>query len=592
MKNQSERPSPRTIVLLDPGVKDDKVIWGEKILAIAKAKYLQREFPDAKVFTCNSDDLAKIAAMRLDLLISTYTGPSPPWRVDSIAEIVSGTTLLEVNNHGNLLEEFARILVDGYITNSVRATKVLGRERPAAYIPLGIDDDTEPLSPAQRYIADVVFLGSGGRGNKRPETTRRYLDPAKKFDFALWGSYWDRDYWSDVYADNPEANDWYRFWRGPLPLNDITRLYSSAKIVLNYHEDSQRDWGMWNNRTYEALAAGAFVICDDAYGLREELGDGIVITSGGSETTRLIEHYLAHPDERHRIARIGRQIVKARYGYGRWARSLREFYFRLQSPKAEPASLRDDSSPISPTSPKFTVMMPVYERVIGLRAAIESVINQTYRDWELIIADDGSRSLEVLQLLEEYRDTPGIYVLNLPHRGQGAALNAAARMARGDYLCRLDSDDLFVQDALQIVSGYVARFPEVSYFYSSRLVMDESGNIVETNHKSVPFDTKLLIDRYIAHPLICWRRDAFTTVGGFREDIRWAEDYDLALRMAVDHKFQHMEEFLYKIRYHGGGRITTTLSSDEMRRAEETIRATSAAALREALRTRDQQRGE
>jgi hypothetical protein len=500
--------------------------------------------------------------------------------------------LLAVNNHGDLLEEFARIPIDGYITNSVRATQILGRQRPAAYIPLGIDDDVDPLPPDPHYTAEVVFLGSGGRGNKRPETTRRFLDPAKKFDFALWGSYWDQSYWADVYVDSPEANDWHRFWRGPLPFDDITRLYSSAKIVLNYHEDSQRDWGMWNNRTYEALGAGAFLICDEAYGIREELGGGMVITSGGSETERLIAYYLAHPDERDHIARTGRRIVKARYGYSRWASSVREFYFRLQSAKAEPTRLGSHGSLAGPRSPKFTVMMPVYERVIGLRAAIESVINQTYGDWELIIADDGSRSLEVLRLLEEYRGTPGLYVLNLPHRGQGAALNAAARIASGAYLCRLDSDDLLAEDALQTVDGYVERFPEVSYFYSSRLVMDENGNIVETNHKSVPFDTRLLIDRYIAHPLICWRRDAFMAVGGFREDIKWAEDYDLALRMAVDHKFQHMEEFLYKIRYHSGGRITTTLSSDEMKRAEEEIRATSAAALREALRVREQQRSE
>ncbi len=94
----------------------------------------------------------------------------------------------------------------------------------------------------------MVFLGSGGRGNKRPATTRHFLECAKRFDFAIWGNYWDRDYWAREYVANPSANDWYRFWRGPLPLGDIAALYSSAKIVLNFHEDSQREWGMWNNR--------------------------------------------------------------------------------------------------------------------------------------------------------------------------------------------------------------------------------------------------------------------------------------------------------------------------------------------------------
>ncbi len=267
--------------------------------------------------------------MKVDLLLSYYTGPYPPWRMDNIADFVDGITILAVVNHGDLIEEFARVQVDGFVTNSVRAAAVLGRSRPAAYIPLVVEDDFGRVDPIDRYRADVTFLGSGGRGNKRPETTRHYLDPAKRFDFALWGSYWHAEYWADVYADNPAANDWHRYCRGPLPIGDIAKLYSSARIVLNYHEDSQREWGMWNNRTFEALACGALLISDDVAGLREEFGDGIVITSGGEETARLIEHYLARPEECRRIGKIGQAIVRRKYTYSRWARSVHEFYDRL-----------------------------------------------------------------------------------------------------------------------------------------------------------------------------------------------------------------------------------------------------------------------
>jgi hypothetical protein len=320
--------SPCTIVLFCPGLKEES-IWGEQLAVISETKYLAKEFPGATIHQFGLEDLDRLATMQVDLLISYFTGPRPPWRVDNIAEYVDGVTILKVVNHGDLLEEFAQIPVDGFMTNSARAAEVLGQRRPAAFIPLAVEDDYGPVAPQDRYRAEVVFLGSGGRGNKRPATTQHFLQAAKRFDFAIWGNYWDRDYWAREYLANPEANDWYRFRRGQLPLGDIAALYSSAKIVLNFHEDSQREWGMWNNRVFEALGVGALMICDEAAGLREVFGDAIVYTPGGEETARLIEYYLARPEERRRIGERGRRIVMERYIYSRWARAVHALYDRI-----------------------------------------------------------------------------------------------------------------------------------------------------------------------------------------------------------------------------------------------------------------------
>jgi glycosyltransferase involved in cell wall biosynthesis len=577
------------IVLFSPGL-DEQSVWGEKILVTGQAASLRNEFPGAEVFTFGLGDIDKIAAMRVDLLISYYTGPRPPWRADDIADLVDGITILTVWNHGDLLEEFARIRVDGFATNSKSATQILGRHRPTLYLPTAIADDYGPFEPDPRYRADVVYLGGGGRGNKRPETTRRYLEPAMKFDFALWGSHWEREYWAGVYADNPDANRWHRFWRGRLPLDDIARLYSSAKIVLNYHEDSQREWGMWNNRVFEALGCGALMICDEALGLREEFGDAIVYTSGGPETEELIAYYLAHPEERRRRGALGRRIVDQKYTFSRGARTLREFYQRLARDRqlaSDANGNRGGNGSLADgralAAPRFTVMIPVYDRVLGLRDAIESVLNQSCPDFELILADDGSTRPEVAATIDAYRAEPRMRVLRMAHRGQGAALNSAARVARGTYLCRLDSDDLLVPEALEVMNQYVERYPEVSYFYSSRFVIDEDGEILESHHKTRPFDPARLLEAYSTNPFLCWKRDDFLAVDGFREHIRFAEDYDLALRMACRFKFRNVDEFLYKIRYHSANRITTTLSEEERRREEDQVRATSGAALREKL---------
>jgi hypothetical protein len=319
-----------TIVLLSPGLRETGVVWGERIVVEGEAKALRQVFPGSRVLTLGAEELPGLDGAPVDLLISCYTGPRPPWRVDDIAERVDGITILQVVNHADLLDEFSRIPVDGFITNSRPACAVLGRHRPAAYVPLAVAEDYGPTAPVDRYCADVVYLGSGGRGNKRPETTRHYLAPAKAFDFHLWGGCWDREYWAPVSDGAAAPNDWYRYWRGLLPVDDIAALYSSARIVLGYHEDSQRAWGMWNNRVLEALGCGAFLISDDALGLREEFGEAVEITAGGADTARLIAHYLPRADERRRRGELGRRIVQARYTYGHWARAVRSFYEALR----------------------------------------------------------------------------------------------------------------------------------------------------------------------------------------------------------------------------------------------------------------------
>ncbi|HYA35702.1 MAG TPA: glycosyltransferase, partial [Candidatus Binataceae bacterium] len=383
------------------------------------------------------------------------------------------------------------------------------------------------------------------------------------------------------YADNPTANRWHRLCRGVLPMDDIARLYSSAKIVLNYHEDSQREWGMWNNRVFEALACGALLITDDAEGLAEEFRDGLAPTQGGADTRRLIEHYLAHPEERARIGAAGRAIVRRRYIYEHWLAPVRDFCTRVVADARQ--SRNHDALPANerlPNRPDFSIVIPVYNRMLGLREAVESALAQTYRNFELIIADDGSDSPDVQEFLDLCRRDSRISVLRLPHRGPGAALNAAARGARGEYLCRLDSDDMLSNDALETLRGYIAREPDVSYFYSSRLVIDEAGEVMESHHRSRPFDLQALAERFICNHLICIRRRDFLAVNGFREEIRFGEDYDLALRMAARFRFRNVDEFLYKLRYHRAGNITNGLSAAERDFWLREIASSSGAALR------------
>lgn len=316
------------IVLLTPGL-NERAVWGERLVLRGFANALPRAFPDARIALVDAANGRDLAGRRVDLLVSLCTGPRLPWRADDIAQHVDGVTVLWVVNHPELLREFAAVPVDGFMTNSRRAVRVLGASRPTIWCPLGVDIERFSGLPQDRYRADVVFLGSGGVGNKDPKTTHHYLDPAKRFDFGLWGSNWSHEYWAQLNGHDRGTNDWHRFWRGPLPVGDEAALYASARVVLGYHEDGQRQWGMWNNRVFEALAAGALLISDEAAGLVDEFGDAVVTTRGGEESAVQIERFLRDPRGRRRRGDIGRGLVTQGYTYHHAAARLRDHYLSL-----------------------------------------------------------------------------------------------------------------------------------------------------------------------------------------------------------------------------------------------------------------------
>ena len=311
------------------------MIWGERVVAASMKRALEREIPGANVQSWAWTDRPRLEQMSIDLLISAYTGPRPPWRWDDVAELVSGISMLMVYNHAYRLDEFSRLPFDGFITNSRRGVALLGRARPAAWVPLAADPELHrPVTPQPRYRASVVFLGSGGLGHRTAETFERYLRPALDAGVQIWGAYWSEAYWAPTFAERPELNTWHEHWRGPLPVGETAALYSSADVVLGFHETSQRDCGMWNNRVFEALACGATFVCDEAEGLAEEFGEAVVTTPGGDRLAETLRWLLADPAERARRGRIGRDLVLERFTYAHWARRVHRFALELSERKA------------------------------------------------------------------------------------------------------------------------------------------------------------------------------------------------------------------------------------------------------------------
>ena len=219
----------------------------------------------------------------------------------------------------------------------------------------------------------------------------------------------------------------------------------------------------------------------------------------------------------------------------------------------------------------FSVVIPVFNRSKYLDKALQSVLGQTYKDFEIIVVDDGSDDGEVELELRKYTESKGIMVLHQRHKGPGAAINYGVSRARGEYVCRLDSDDMLTPEAIEVVRAYVNEFPNVDYFYSSRYTIDEEDRVIKVL-RSVPFDTKKLLRRNIANHLVCWKRQSFVEIDGFDESLCYGEDYDLALRMAERFRFQNISEILYKVRRGHEDRLSRLYSGEKRTQIVKAIR--------------------
>ena len=204
-----------------------------------------------------------------------------------------------------------------------------------------------------------------------------------------------------------------------------------------------------------------------------------------------------------------------------------------------------ESAPIG--QPKFSIVTPVFNPPEhAFRSCIESVLHQTYANWEWCIADDGSSEPHVEDLLRSAEADPRIRVVRQQaNEGIVAASNRAASQASGEFICLLDHDDLLAEHALESVAEAVHEFPDVDYIYSDEDKIDSDGNHYEHFRKPDWSPERLLGQNYCSH-LSTIRRSVFEQVGGFRTGFDGSQDYDLVLRVTeLSRRVVHLPDVLY-----------------------------------------------
>jgi len=207
------------------------------------------------------------------------------------------------------------------------------------------------------------------------------------------------------------------------------------------------------------------------------------------------------------------------------------------------------------STPRVTVIIPTYNRAAYLGEAIGSVLGQSLGDFELIVVDDGSTD-DTPALLGAISD-PRLRVLRREHGGISASLNAGLRAARGRYVSRLDSDDVWRVELLQTLVAVLDARPEIGMAYGKGQAMDAGGRLLrhfQGMPPRFPDDgvRSLLYDDCICTIATVARRACFDRVGGYDESLPANEDWDMALRLAQQYRFAFVDRVLAQYRWHDG----------------------------------------
>jgi hypothetical protein len=209
----------------------------------------------------------------------------------------------------------------------------------------------------------------------------------------------------------------------------------------------------------------------------------------------------------------------------------------------------------APSDPDVTVLMAVRDGARYLAPAVASILRQTNRNLEFIVCDDGSTD-ETPDLLALYAaEDARIRLITLPAGGLVAALNRGLREARTEWVARMDSDDIAWPDRLRVQLAAAAAHPDAAAIGSGWRIIDPTGRpgeIVRPPTEPEAIATGLLERNCLAHPTMLLRRCAVMQVGGYRDAFRYAEDYDLWLRLSEHSPLYAVDEPLLDYREHPG----------------------------------------
>lgn len=215
--------------------------------------------------------------------------------------------------------------------------------------------------------------------------------------------------------------------------------------------------------------------------------------------------------------------------------------------------------------PLVTVLMPVFNGEKYIYEAIESILNQTFRNFEFIIIDDGSTD-QTSTIIKSFTDPRIRLVQNTENIGVSKSSNKGLALAEGIYIARLDADDVSLPERLSKQVEYLEHHPNIGVLGTSLQIIDAHNNksntlLLPTQHNVLKWC--LCFINSIAHSTVMMRREVVEQVHGYNADMVLAEDYDLWRRLSCITQLSNLHDIYVLYRVHDAN--ATNLHSLKMR---------------------------
>ena len=196
-------------------------------------------------------------------------------------------------------------------------------------------------------------------------------------------------------------------------------------------------------------------------------------------------------------------------------------------------------------SRKITVLMPVHNGRKYLRDAIESILNQTYEDFEFLIINDGSTD-NTLHIIKSYVDSRIKLINNKKNIGLIKSLNKGIKRSKGEYIARMDADDVSFKNRLQTQVDFMEKHKDIGVCGSWAKTFGEKNELWKAPVENIDIKTMMIFDSPLIHPSVIMRKSIIKEYPNYRR----AEDYGLWVELMDKTKFYNIPECLIKYRLH------------------------------------------
>lgn len=201
-----------------------------------------------------------------------------------------------------------------------------------------------------------------------------------------------------------------------------------------------------------------------------------------------------------------------------------------------------------PNHPKISVIMPTYNRAKFIKDAVNSVLSQSFKDFELIIINDGSTDTTEKVILK-FKDPRILHIRRRKNEGLPSARNLGISKARGRYISYLDDDDIYYPRHLKTLSDFLDTHQGIGLVYADTHFKKNGKAFVpysfDYSKKHLEIDNIIPGDASLMH-----RREAFDKAGYFDESLSFGEDWDMWLRISDAYNFFHLKAVVACIRFH------------------------------------------